>query len=552
MESRTLPSSMKKEAWVTLVFGLDLSYIGAALVLASSLRRQHTERKLVCLVTPDVPLDSRQHLRRYYDVVSEVPYLQTLALRKQSNRFDALYSSWLDKSFTKYAVLRLVEYEKVVFLDADMLPLENPDVLFECPTPAGICSSVHGQVENSKLHGVPLPRLVINESIKHAQGVHGCLLIIKPDIEDYNKLHQMVEGCEKLGSLDSKLSPDEFIITKHFLNDWHHVHAKYGWVSWAPRRDLGVDPVFLHYLSQKPWDEGQSWPDFKYWYQEAMEIAKFNPDFLMYFNHAAKIIAEMANVEFTPELELQVSKLRKVSLQRKTEERNRRLEAARKLKIDLGNNSRNPGDVVNPPKSARASMCPRSAPKDSIQPPNSARGAREASKDPMVVKVSPNILVIDKFKRPGGQKTTEKTKDQSQKEQNSNTGNTVLSKGPGGIKPAIPKLNLRNVSNGEIGGSLGDSKWTGQHWKKHSKEALTSRADIETDWRLPSSRGDGSARTQSPTHKSQSARNWPSGGSKSARRKTKNHKTPTPRSSRADVASSWRSTPRQRTPGQSS
>eukprot|EP00210_Caulerpa_lentillifera_P004961 g4735.t1 len=563
MESRVLHSPSSSVAWVTLVFGLDLSYISGALVLASALRRQGTCGDLVCMVTPDVPQESRTQLMQFFDLVVEVPYLMTLALQKQSSRFDACYSSWLDRCFTKFALFGLVEYEKIVFLDADMLPLEgNFDVLFQCPTPAGICSSVKGRIENEKLHGVPLPRLVINESLRNGHGhhgVHGCLLIFKPDLKVYTNLRQMVEEADKYGSMESSVAPDELMITKYFINDWHHVHVKYGWVSWADRKDLGVDPCILHYIHQKPWADGQSWDDFKYWNQEAKEVVKCSPQTLVYFSHAAKTIAEMSDAEFTPELELRIKQLQQISLQCKTEERNRRFELAEELNIDLRqlNKStvlvcRRTGDFTSPPKSARATVAPRNSPSAAlISPPNSARGANESSKEPLLVKVSPNILIINGYKRPAGAKPK---LDPNSAEASSNEGangspvDIEASKSVliiEGTKPSVPKLNLQNVNFNEDGLSHNLNS-NGQHWKKHSSEVQSSRADMQLDWRPPSGRSVSTPMTQNSLPKSQSARNWKMTGNKFARRKEfVNHSNQTPKSSRADLSSCWRSTTKQ-------
>lgn len=278
------PVPAKPVAWVTLVLGLDLAYVSAAAVLASSLKRLGTKGECICMVTCDVPKSARQLLSRVFDRVEEVPYLNTLALQKYSERFDNMYNYWLDKSFTKCAMFALVEYEKIIFLDADMLPLENPDALFDCPAPAGICSSVKDPSENARLHGMPLPRLLIDESLKNGQGhygVRGCLLIMKPNMETYSKLRNKVESATQYGSLESMVGPDEYLITKHFSGQWHHVHAKYGWVSWADTADLGTDPCFLHFVSQKPWAQGESWPDFEHWKKEAAQLIKTLPEAIM-------------------------------------------------------------------------------------------------------------------------------------------------------------------------------------------------------------------------------------------------------------------------------
>lgn len=152
------------------------------------------------MVTPDVGEGAVAALGSVFDKVVRVEYLQTLALQKYSERFDAMYNYWLDKCFTKFAVFSLTEYSKVVFLDADMLAVGNPDELFSLPPPAGICSAVREVGENGRLHGNRLPRGAIEESLRNGQGrygVRGCLLLVKPDMENYNKIRGIVEGVDR-------------------------------------------------------------------------------------------------------------------------------------------------------------------------------------------------------------------------------------------------------------------------------------------------------------------------------------------------------------------
>lgn len=267
-------------AWVALVMGLDLAYVSAALVLGSSLKARSTRGELVVLVTPDVPQHARNALACVFDAILQVDYLQTLALQKYSERFDSYYNYWLDKCFTKFAIFGLTQYSKLVFLDADMLAVSCPDALWDCPAPAGICSAVRDIQENERLHGNRLPRGAVEESLRNGlgrYGVRGCLLVVSPDSTTFDGLKAKVEGATSYGSLEAMVGPDEHLVTRFLADRWSHVHAKYGWVSWADREELGTEPVFLHYVSQKPWDEGEEWGDFKYWKEEAARLVNAHP-----------------------------------------------------------------------------------------------------------------------------------------------------------------------------------------------------------------------------------------------------------------------------------
>ncbi|KAI9309698.1 glycogenin [Cunninghamella echinulata] len=116
----------KKEAYVTLV-ATD-SYASGALVLAHRLLDLGTQKELVCLVTKNISKIVLEHLGQLYQLIP----------------VDTLYSNDLDNlqllgrpdlniTFTKIHVWKLTQYKKVVFLDADTLPLKNVDELFERP-----------------------------------------------------------------------------------------------------------------------------------------------------------------------------------------------------------------------------------------------------------------------------------------------------------------------------------------------------------------------------------------------------------------------------------
>ncbi|KAI8877773.1 glycosyltransferase family 8 protein [Backusella circina FSU 941] len=114
------------EAYVTLV-ATD-SYSPGALVLAHRLRQLGSVKDIVCLTTPSVSSKVKEELGQV-TIVHEVEELR-------SNDYDNLQvlgRPELDITFTKIQLWKLTQYKKVVFLDADTLPLLNVDDLFERP-----------------------------------------------------------------------------------------------------------------------------------------------------------------------------------------------------------------------------------------------------------------------------------------------------------------------------------------------------------------------------------------------------------------------------------
>ena len=128
-------------AITTLLFGGD-SYLPGVLLLGSSIRKVIPKEykkyiTLCCMVTNDVSLEVRALISNIYDRVIEVEYLQIpphLIKHKNPNT-QKIYS----KTFTKLRIYEMTDYDKVLFMDSDMLVLKKDIVsLFNLNTPAVI------------------------------------------------------------------------------------------------------------------------------------------------------------------------------------------------------------------------------------------------------------------------------------------------------------------------------------------------------------------------------------------------------------------------------
>ena len=112
------------EAFVTLV-ATD-SYASGALVIAHRLRDLGSRKELLCLVTPNISTHVQNILSKYYKTIP----VETIRSKDYQNLL-LLGRPDLDISLTKIHLWRLTQYKKIVFLDADTLPLQNVDELFD-------------------------------------------------------------------------------------------------------------------------------------------------------------------------------------------------------------------------------------------------------------------------------------------------------------------------------------------------------------------------------------------------------------------------------------
>ncbi|KAM4560573.1 glycogenin-2 [Odontesthes bonariensis] len=116
---------MSVEAFVTLA--TTDSYCRGATVVARSLRRHGTTRRIIVMVTANVPEQSRRALEKEFDEVITVDAMDN----GDRLRLSLLGRPELDITFTKIHCWTLTQYSKCVFLDADTLVLCNVDELFE-------------------------------------------------------------------------------------------------------------------------------------------------------------------------------------------------------------------------------------------------------------------------------------------------------------------------------------------------------------------------------------------------------------------------------------
>ncbi|KAF8560021.1 hypothetical protein OG21DRAFT_18846 [Imleria badia] len=120
-------------AFVTLL--TSDAYLPGALTVAAALNDVHrplptdqsVEYETVCLVTPEtVDVTTIRHLRKVFNVVIGVEVI----VPPDTDSLTLLGRPDLDTALTKLHVFRLTQYSKVIFLDADVLPLRPLSHLF--------------------------------------------------------------------------------------------------------------------------------------------------------------------------------------------------------------------------------------------------------------------------------------------------------------------------------------------------------------------------------------------------------------------------------------
>ena len=306
------PVSMKRGdgtpryVFVTFLM-LNDSYLPGALLLAYALRKQNTGADLVCMVTSEIGTDARDALSLLFHHVIQVDAI-FVPHRRRQERQDRPY--W----FTRVNALRLGQdgdlgfnYEKVVSLDADLLPLEHYDHLFTVSAPAGIINEskafvmevdaagqyiVPADVEQTGRwvwhrhygevcpHGHAIPKEITDRVRADATnlGLNGSLFVLEPSMLEFGEILSDLarpEIARLVGDLFEW--PDMQYLTMRWSGRWTSIDLRFSGFNGYPRLSVLFG---THYAGFKPWSFRKAqamarWSrheDFQLWFREYAEM----------------------------------------------------------------------------------------------------------------------------------------------------------------------------------------------------------------------------------------------------------------------------------------
>lgn len=265
------------KVWTTLI--TNTKYLSGLLTLDASLKFMESKYPLVALYTDTFPQEGKDALQRRGIPMKHIPYLVPKTHKDFTNdpRF---YDCW-----SKLTPFSLVEYERVVQLDSDMLVLQNMDELMEIPldgrekagngdrvfaaSHACLCNPLnkphyprdwipencaftwqHDNPDRAQVEGMPADFGITMPN--------GGLQVVTPSGEVYEKILAALEDDKTTGYDFS----DQSLLGDVFHGRW--VPLPYIYNALKTLRWKGVhDPIWrddrvknIHYiLSPKPWDE---------------------------------------------------------------------------------------------------------------------------------------------------------------------------------------------------------------------------------------------------------------------------------------------------------
>jgi alpha-N-acetylglucosamine transferase len=289
-------------AFVTFLM-LNDSYLPGALLLAYALRKQHTRADLVCMATKDITSAARYALGLLFDHVVDVPQIFVPHKRRQE-RQDRPYM------FTRMNALRLgadgdlgFSYEKVVVLDADVLPLRHYDHLFAMNAPAGIINEdkshfievnpdgsyhVSPDVERTGTwkwhrlygeicpHGHKIPKEITDRVTQDPLnlGINGSLFVFEPSMDEFIQIREDVRRPEVLRLVGDLYNwPEMQYLTARWSGRWTSVDLRFAAFNGYPKLSVLFG---THFGGLKPWQFRREkaiarwgrYQDFQLWFRE--------------------------------------------------------------------------------------------------------------------------------------------------------------------------------------------------------------------------------------------------------------------------------------------
>ncbi|KAK2767483.1 glycogenin glucosyltransferase [Arachnomyces sp. PD_36] len=217
---------MAESVYCTLL--LSDNYLPGAMVLAHSLRDCGTRGKLVALVTLDsLQTSTVDELKTIYD---EVIPVKRYTNSTPANLF-LMDRPDLISAFTKIELWRQTQFDRIVYLDADIVALRAPDELL-----------------NLDQHFAAAPDIGWPDCFNTG------VMVLRPNLADYYALMALAKrGISFDGA-------DQGLLNMHF-RDWHRLSFTYnctpsGNYQYLPAyRHFGSTISMVHYIGQqKPWN----------------------------------------------------------------------------------------------------------------------------------------------------------------------------------------------------------------------------------------------------------------------------------------------------------
>lgn len=272
---QAIGSMTGKRAWVTLL--TRPSYLAGVIILAYTLRRHGSQIPLIVLVTDTLPPECADVLKAEDHgsgllVVKQVDHL--IPSRQVNMVAERFVDTW-----TKLRAFELVEYDTVVFLDADIMIMGEMDSLFNVQLPAhDWLGAAHACVCNVDKDPWALPdwnrancphtaqrhpealehgAVITRESPSTYHLMNSGVFLFHPSRELWDRTRSFLDTTPLLATF---IFPDQNFLDEFFRHRWIALGWQWNAIKthryWHPNLwcDDGLVRA-LHYIVDKPWQK---------------------------------------------------------------------------------------------------------------------------------------------------------------------------------------------------------------------------------------------------------------------------------------------------------
>ena len=273
------------------------AYLDGCILAALGLKRQTTNADVICFITHDISKKDKEKLEIVFDKVIYVPYISPYDMGGEGELKTIMINKDIFKNcngytknhpyvhvFFKLHIFNpeLFPYEKVCFVDSDLVPLNYYDSLFTLNTPAGFVEyrkkppyleSYQWDRCDYLEHGKLIPKEITDVDKPTGADVNAGLLLIKPNKKEYdemikelsspieewmgpNKKHKGFyhfnfdnpKGTEFVKN--SYCFPEQNYLTKRYSGKWTFI--EFAFQSWSrdPCNSFGIH---MAAFNPKPW-----------------------------------------------------------------------------------------------------------------------------------------------------------------------------------------------------------------------------------------------------------------------------------------------------------
>lgn len=246
-------------AYVTLL--CDNKYINGVLMLNQSLKECESKYPLYCIVSKQMVNWETKIVLKYAGIpIIEVENIEFKEFTKSLFNWTPRFANMWKNTCTKFQIWSLIQFDKVVYLDADMIVLQNIDELFEKPHMSA-CIDAEGLDFFDDNH------------------FNSGLFVCEPNLDQY---YQILDFCKQILNSSFEEGYTDQVILNKFFKHWpkqSNLHLQYYYNYLAPhiidKEDFLAKAKVVHFVGQKPWEE-----DWKNYDMPFPDIYKHTSDYI--------------------------------------------------------------------------------------------------------------------------------------------------------------------------------------------------------------------------------------------------------------------------------